>query len=246
MIGVIGGMGPLATSDFFAKLIAATAAARDDQHIPVLIHSVPQIPSRPAAILEGGPSPLPKLIEARDRLIKAGATLLTMPCNTAHFWARDMMAGCNVRLIHIADAAREALAPRVSHGDAVGIIATRATLAADIYTPVFRSLGVQMLIPTTAEYESRVAPAIADVKRGEVQAAGLALEPVVESLRRRGAVAVVLACTELPIALAAVSSSEIKHCVDPGDALAHACVRAWRELPLGFTISPVSTAAAGS
>ena len=227
MIGVIGGMGPLATSDFFAKLIAATAAEHDDEHIPVLIHSVPQLPSRPAAILDGGPSPLPKLIEARDRLIEAGATLLAMPCNTAHFWAREMMAGCAVPLIHIADATREELAPRVKSGDLVGIIATRATLAGDVFTSTFRALGVQMLIPTTAEYEARVAPAIAQVKRGDVKAAGAVLEPVIESLRQRGAAVVVLACTELPVALAAISSGAMPSCLDPTAALARACVRAW-------------------
>lgn len=228
MIGVIGGMGPLATSDFFAKLIAATPATREDQHIPVLIHSVPQIPSRPAAILEGGPSPLPKLIEARDRLIAAGATLLAMPCNTAHFWAREMMAGCDVPFVHIADAVRDELAPRVKAGGSVAIIATRATLAGDVFTPVFRELKQQMLIPTTAEYEARVAPSIAAVKRSACAEAGQLLEPVVASLMARGASAVVLACTETPIALEAIGSDAIRHCVDSTAALARACVRAWR------------------
>ena len=90
MLGVIGGMGPLATADFFHKLIAATPAAGDEDHVPVLIHSVPQLPSRPAAILRGGASPLPQLMQARDRLLTAGATMLAMPCNTAHYWYDDL------------------------------------------------------------------------------------------------------------------------------------------------------------
>lgn len=227
MIGVIGGMGPLATADFFNKLLAATPATRDDEHIPVLIHSVPQIPSRPAAILEGGPSPLRRLIEARDRLIKAGATMLVMPCNTAHFWAREMMAGCDVPLIHIADAVRDELATRVAPDATVGIIATRATLAGDVFTPVFRELKIQMLIPTTAEYEARVAPSIAAVKRNASAQAGTLLEPVVASLLARGASAVILACTETPIALQAIRSDMLPQCIDSTAALAHACVRGW-------------------
>ena len=71
MLGVIGGMGPLATADFFRKLIDATPARDDDEHIPVLIHSVPRIPSRPAAILRGGPSPLPALLAARGARVRA-------------------------------------------------------------------------------------------------------------------------------------------------------------------------------
>ena len=66
MIGILGGMGPLATADFFAKVIAATKAARDEDHVPLLIQSDPRIPGRPAAILRGGPSPLPALLAGRE------------------------------------------------------------------------------------------------------------------------------------------------------------------------------------
>ncbi len=86
MIGVLCGMGPLATADFFSKVIAATPAKGDADHVPLLIQSDPRIVSRPAAILGNGRSPLPDLLLGRDRLIQAGATALAMPCNTAHFW----------------------------------------------------------------------------------------------------------------------------------------------------------------
>ena len=110
MLGVIGGMGPLASADFFRKLIDATPAACDDEHIPVLIHSVPQLPSRPAAILRGGASPLPALMKARDRLVAAGATMLAMPCNTAHHWHAELAAN-SVPFPHIADAVAVELPP---------------------------------------------------------------------------------------------------------------------------------------
>src|SRR4030095_9258025 len=131
MLGVLGGMGPVATADFFAKLLVATPASRDEDHIPTLVHSLPQIPSRPAAILRGGPSPLPALLRARDRLITAGATMLAMPCNTAHHWHADLTRGLNLPFPHIADA----VASEIPRGDGrLGLIATAATLP-DGYSP---------------------------------------------------------------------------------------------------------------
>src|SRR5512139_2545116 len=163
MLGVIGGMGPLATADFFRKLIDATPARDDDDHIPVLIHSVPQIPSRPAAILRGGPSPLPALLVARDRLLGAGATMLAMPCNTAHLWYDGLVEGCEVPFIHIVDAVAELLPEGAVD---LGIVATRATLRARVFEMRLARRGIALGAPDDATYESAVQPAIEAVKRG--------------------------------------------------------------------------------
>jgi aspartate racemase len=224
MLGVIGGMGPLATADFFRKLIDATPARDDDEHIPVLIHSVPQIPSRPAAILRGGPSPLPALIEARDRLLRAGATMLAMPCNTAHLWYDDLVAGCAVPFVHIVDAVAE-LFPAGAHE--FGIIATQATLRARVFERRLARRGIVLAAPDEATYDRAVQPAIEAVKRGATEEGGRLLEPVIATELERGAAAVVLACTELPIALDAIASPLRARCIDSTDALARACVRRW-------------------
>lgn len=224
MLGVIGGMGPLATADFFRKLIDATPARDDDEHIPVLIHSVPQIPSRPAAILRGGPSPLPALLEARDRLLGAGATMLAMPCNTAHFWYDELVAGCAVPFVHIVDAVADLL-PAGARG--LGIVATRATLRAGVFERRLAGRGIALAAPDEATYDRAVQPAIEAVKRGATEEGGSLLEPVIAAELERGAAAVVLACTELPIALDAIASPLRARCIDSTDALARACVRRW-------------------
>ena len=224
MLGVIGGMGPLATADFFRKLIDATPAQDDDGHIPVLIHSVPQIPSRPAAILRGGPSPLPALLEARDRLLNAGATWLAMPCNTAHYWYDDLVASCAVPFIHIVDAVADLLPAGASE---LGIVATRATLRTQVFEQRLAQRGVALTAPDEATYDRAVQPAIEAVKRGAPIEGGRLIEPVIAARLERGAVAVVLACTELPIALDAVASPLRARCIDSTDALARACVRHW-------------------
>jgi len=224
MLGVIGGMGPLATADFFRKLIDATPANYDDEHIPVLIHSVPQVPSRLAAILHGGPSPLPALLAARDRLLNAGATMLAMPCNTAHHWYDDLVAGCPVPFIHIVDAVTDLLPAGARE---LGIVATRATLRARVFEQRLAGRCIALSAPDEATYDRAVQPAIDAVKRGATEEGGRLLEPVIAAELERGAAAVVLACTELPIALDAIASPLRARCIDSTDALARACVRHW-------------------
>lgn len=228
MLGVIGGMGPLATADFFRKLIDATPAERDQDHIPVLIHSVPQVPSRPAAILHGGPSPLPALLQARERLIAAGATLFVMPCNTAHYWYDDLVAGCGVPFIHIVDAVAARLPPNAQE---LAIIATRATLQSRVFEDRLARHGIGLTAPDEATYDNAVQPAIDQVKRGALREGGALLEPVVRSLLERGVAAVVLACTELPVALEAIASPLAMRCIDSTEALARESVRRWFAQP---------------
>jgi aspartate racemase len=223
MLGVIGGMGPLASADFFRKLIDATPAACDEDHIPTLIHSVPQLPSRPAAILADGASPLTALMMARDRLITAGATMLAMPCNTAHYWHAELAAD-SVPFPHIADAVASELPPRATQ---VGIIATAATLAAGIYAQRLDP-RIEWLAPDAHTFESAVQPGIDAVKRNATADGGRLLEPVVAELLQRGAACVVLACTEVPVALDAIASPLRVRCVDSTAALARTCVRLWR------------------
>lgn len=164
MIGVIGGMGPLATADFLSKVIAATPAERDEQHVPMLISNDARIPPRPAAILAGAESPLPRLREIRDRLVAAGATALVMPCNTAHHWHAALTADCALPFPSIIDAACDDAAARVARGSRVGLVATRATLAAKLFEPALAARGLLPLLPSDALLDTLLLPAIAHVK----------------------------------------------------------------------------------
>ena len=228
MIGVLGGMGPLATVDFFNKVLAATAAKGDADHVPLLIQSDPRIAPRPAAILQGGLSPLPQLREGRDRLIAAGATALAMPCNTAHFWFADLLEGCSVPFISIVDASINALRNLADAGGPIGLIATGATLQAKIFDSPLRSAGYIPVLPDVAMMQELVLPGIELVKAGQAQQGGQLIEQAVQALLSQGAKAVILACTETPLALDAVQSPLRAQCVDTTAALARACVAWWQ------------------
>ena len=228
MIGVLGGMGPLATVDFFNKVLAATPAKGDADHVPLLIQSDPRIAPRPAAILSGARSPLPDLLAGRDRLIAAGATALAMPCITAHYWYADLVKGCSVPFISIVDSSCAELAGLSRAGQPIGIIATRATLVAKIFDAPLKSAGYTVLLPDEDLMDALVLPGIELVKVGQAIQGGKLIEQAVQALMLRGAGAVVLACTETPLALDAVQSPLRAQCVDTTAALARACVAWWQ------------------
>jgi len=227
MIGVLGGMGPLATLDFFSKVIAYTHASRDEDHVPLLIQSDPMIPPRPAAIFTGAESPLPALLAGRDRLVAAGAQALVMPCNTAHYWYPDLVRGCTVPFLSIVDACCSELDAIATPGDSVGIIATRATLAAQLFDAPLAQRGYRIMVPEDHAMETWVLPAIKQVKAGQAHDGGKLIEQAVQRLLSHGASAVVLACTETPVALDAVQSMHRGRCIDSTAALARSTVAWW-------------------
>lgn len=216
-VGVLGGMGPSATVDFLSKLIAATPAARDQDHIPLVIRNVPQIPDRSAAILAGLDGPLEPMRLGLDALEAAGAEVLAIPCNTAHHWYDALASGRRTPILHIVDAVRRRLP---SHGR-IGLMATRGTLHGRVYERRIGAEGARMLLPDEVD-QQLIDEAIAAVKSGRDGARAAA--SVVRRLAAQGAVRVVLACTELPVALAGEAVAEI--CLDATQALAEDCVAA--------------------
>jgi aspartate racemase len=226
MLGILGGMGPLATADFYEKLIAQTPAARDQEHVPVVIYAVPQVPDRTEALLRGGPSPLPALQAGLRALVAAGAQAIAIPCNTAHAWYDELAAASPVPILHIADAAADAAARIAGAGARLGLVATSGTLASDFYPRRLAARGFECTTPTGAEMGALVTPGIAKVKAGDIDEAGRLLERAVEALVERGAAAVVLGCTEVPVALDRIGSGLRPRCIDATAALAGACV-AW-------------------
>lgn len=227
MIGILGGMGPLATADFYAKVIASTPAARDQDHVPLLVYAVPQIPDRTAALLAGGPSPLPALLGGLRTLLGAGAEAIAIPCNTAHAWYEELAAASPVPVLHIADAAAAAAARIAGAGARLGLVATAGTLAAGFYPRRLAARGYESLAPTGAEMDTLVMPGIEKVKAGDVAGAGPLLEAAVAALLDRGAAAVILGCTEVPVALDRLGSPLLSRAVDATAALAGRCVQWW-------------------
>ena len=197
-IGVLGGMGPLATADFLAKLAHVTPAARDQDHFPVTVDSTPQIPDRVAALEGRGADPLPDLVAAARRLHAAGCDLIAMPCNTAHLWYERLAPHSALPMVHIADA----VAARLGDARTVGLIGTSATLAHGLYQKRIGA-GKRWLLPDVGEMKDLIVPGIAAVKSGDLATGKALLSQAVRQLAARGADAIVLACTEMPLVVGA-------------------------------------------
>lgn len=224
MLGVLGGMGPMATVDFLAKLVRATPAGRDQDHIPTLVCSAVDIPDRADAILGAGPDPLPAMRAALARLEAGGATRIAIPCNTAHHWHAALQAGTALPILHIVDAVAETLAG-AGTGGRVGLLATDGTLRAGLYPDRLARHGLTCLGPDP-EGQAAVAAAIRLVKANRAAEATPLLEAQARALAEAGCGRVVMACTEIPIALAGSPVSGLL--VDATEALARACVAACR------------------
>ena len=224
-LGILGGMGPLATVDFLQKLIEETPAERDQDHIPVIAWSVPQIPDRPAAITGTGESPLPHMLAGMYTLKRAGATMVAIACNTAHYWYEELLQA-GLPILHIADAACAAVADKPYRR--IGLLATNGTIAAGFYQARMAARGVVCVLPDEATQRELVLPAIEHVKRAEIaQANALATRAAVHLLDS-GAEAIIMGCTEIPLAIEHSASNVTPLCIDATRALARACVTWWQ------------------
>lgn len=223
LIGVLGGMGPAATIDFMSKIVAATPAGQDQEHVPLIVHDVPQIPDRSTAILSGDDAPFLPMLSGIRLLDLAGVEYVAIPCNTAHFWFERLKRGARAEILHIADAAVMGLKARGDRGHSVAIMATRGTLLAGIYQSRLKATVEKVMEPDEPT-QTLIDRSIAAVKAGERDKARLLGEEAAARLLDAGAETLLLACTELPVAFAA--SSLLPHTLDATDALARACVRA--------------------
>ena len=225
ILGVLGGMGPLASAHFMVRLTMLTEASRDQEHIPAILWSDPRIPDRIAARRGDGPDPLPWLMRGLNGLRAAGCGAVAIPCNTVHAWVPQMM-DAGLPILHIVEAAAEDLTRlRIGPGT-IGVLGTVPTLEMRLYQDTLEQRGWDCIVPTRAEMERLVLPAIAEVKVNHLAEAYPPLLEAVNILASRGAQAVVLGCTEIPLGVQA-GPAEALHVpvVDTIDALARAAIR---------------------
>lgn len=224
VLGILGGMGPAAAADFFAKVVAATEAACDQAHIPTVVWSDPRIPDRTCALIAGDASPLPGMRRGLAVLESAGAQIVAIACNTAHRWHVDLAARSRARVLHIAAAAAREAAVARPHGGRVAILATQGTLRAGFYGPVFAARGLQTVRPPPRA-QAAIGRAIALAKSGALVEGAAAFENALVRVAAIGVDTAVMACTELPL-LAAEGRSNGVRLIDASAALARAAVTA--------------------
>ena len=198
-IGILGGMGPEATVDFFREIVKLTPAETDQDHIPVIVYSDPRVPERTQAILHGGEDPSPYLIRAAVTLEKAGAEILAMPCNTAHFFLNKIRVEISVPILDMIEETYGGVCACAAGARAVGLLATRGTIMSGVYSGTFSRHGMQILVPDEDD-QARVQESIFHIKSGKYDTARQdVFERIGARLIARGAACVILGCTEIPL-----------------------------------------------
>ena len=197
-LGILGGMGPAASAEYVTRLINQTQANCDQEHIPFVLWNEPRTPDRSTSLRNGDDRPLPYLLQGIQALKTAGCDLIVIPCNTAHFWY-DELIKFQVPIVHIVDSVAYSLCDADVNNGTIGIIGTQATIELGLYQN--HLIDWNCIVPSQEEMDNIVQPAIDLVKAGDMVKSHTMLMSVVDSLIARGAKAVVLGCTEIPLAI---------------------------------------------
>lgn len=222
-IGILGGMGPLATADLFRKIVTLTKASCDNDHIRVIIDSNSAIPDRTAAILSGGTDPLPEMTSALRHLEACGVSCVVMPCNTAHYFLPKLQKLTPVPFLSMLEATARTCRSAFP-GLRAAILATRGTLASGLYDRALQKEEVPFLLPNEEEKDTLMHLIYDVVKAGQPLLPQLPLwQSLLDGLRSRGAGYFILGCTELPVLADALLVPG--PFVDPTAELAKAAIR---------------------
>lgn len=198
VVGVLGGMGPQATVDFFQKVINYTEAGCDQEHIHLIIDNNPKTPDRTAYILGKGQNPLKNLVSRAIKLQMMGADLLVMPCNTAHYFYDEIVKYIDILFINMIEEVALEIQRKYGSGSAAGLLATPGTYKGGVYKRTLNKYGIKMIEPDD-EGKKVIHEVIYKIKEDldSVNARDIAV--VVEKMKEQGVSTVVLGCTELPL-----------------------------------------------
>jgi len=198
--GILGGMGPEATVDLMDRIIRATPAEDDADHVRLIVDQNPQVPSRLKALFEGtGESPAPCLAGMAVKLEEWGADFLAIPCNTAHYYYDDVKAAVSIPVLNIIGITVDAVAGSLSGDGAAGLLASTAVIKTGLYDKAFSKKALKLVTPSD-EIQERLLDAICAIKRGDKgDAVQSAVCAAAHDLVEQGAGALVVACTELSV-----------------------------------------------
>lgn len=234
ILGILGGMGPLATAHFYRTLIMKTAARSDQEHLPVVIWADPRVPDRTDAIVGGEESPIEMMREGLHRLERAGACAVAIPCNTAHAFIAQLQSESPIRIIDMIRATVADVLAGHPQAHSIGILGTRGTRQAGLYEAAATEVGLRVLHVSLHDQATKVDEAIRLVKSGgNLEVAGELVRSAAESLKGEGADLAVAACTEIPLVM--TQARKVLPVVDSVESLATACIRDFGLEVLGVT-----------
>lgn len=197
-IGILGGMGPLATCDLFSKITQITDASCDQEHVRICIDSNTEISDRTNAIIHHGKDPVPEMVKSAVRLQGLGADVLIMPCNTAHYFYDRILPFVDIPFLSMIDETAKVISDRGLRK--IGLLATDGTLQTAVYEKAFKKRGISIVVPPPENQVHIMDLIYNGVKAGNKEIDTKPTKKTIEDLFRKGAQTLVLGCTELPVA----------------------------------------------
>ncbi|WP_292516819.1 amino acid racemase [Mesorhizobium sp.] len=227
---MIGGMGSLATAHFLEVLALKCGADRDQDHIPYVALSLPDIPDRSLAISTGSDRPSRKILERARWLESAGCGAIAIPCNTAHFWAPQLKQRLTITLIDLIDATTRAIREQYRHKLPtlrLILLGTNATMEHNLFREGIGSSPANDPAQDLHDLKEEAATLISDVKSGRIVKARRNLSRMIRGIRASyNPDVIVLGCSELSAISGNLSDDE--DVIDPIDILAGASIAWWR------------------
>lgn len=219
-IGILGGMGPLATVKLFEKIVLFTDAKNDQEHIHTIIDSNTNIADRTDYILGGDKDPTEELRKSAKRLEGAGADFLIMPCNTAHFFYDEIIKSIDIPFLHMIEETAKEIKANYDFKD-IGLLATFGTYKSKVYDKIFNKHGLNIVNPKE-EDKKHVMDLIYNIKKGIYEENLDDFYKTMENMSNQGVKLFILGCTELSVA---VDLYQLKgNFIDPMDAVAKAAI----------------------
>lgn len=229
-LGILGGLGPMASAYFYELVTAHTKAETDQDHIDILLSSRASTPDRSAFILgRSAESPLPALVKAAQLLECGGAEVLALPCNTAHFFYTDIQQGVSVPLLNMVE--QSVARAQQCASKTLGILATSGTLQCGVYQRACKNKGLACIQPNEEDQAALMQIIYSDIKAGR-PANMPAFTAIANALFAQGCDTLLLGCTEL--SLLKRQGGLDNRFLSSMDVLAHASITACGKTPVGF------------
>ncbi len=232
LLGILGGLGPMSTAYFYELLTSHTEAACDADHIDLLISSRATTPDRTAFILgKSKNDPLPVMVEEANRLQRAGAELLVIPCNTAHYFYDGLQKQCKLPMLNIIEETVSFLHDRGIQK--IGLLATDGTVQSRSYDNVCKKYQMECMTPDKADQQI-IMSLIYDAIKQNKPIDRTAFLQIADNLMQKGCKRLVLGCTELSL-LNKDKTLDPDRFIDSLDVLAYRTILACNKTPVGFS-----------
>ena len=231
MIGILGGMGTQAGLDFCNKLAKLNRGKLDQQYPMFVLYNKSNTPKRPENLKKYF-NVLKALVDGCKMLQKNKCKFIVMPCNTAHYWHKDIQKKIKIPLISMPKEVYLDTKRTCKKNSTIGILCTEATLKTNVYSDYFDK-NFKLISPDKKIQKNSVNKAIKLVKMGNVKSANKIIKKAIKDLIKKKCKKIILGCTELPIAIFAFKSFKTikssKIFLDPNLILANAAMKKYNK-----------------